>query len=433
MATYWRVFCPSGRGSATPPGSGIRMHFVSKIILINRYFHPDLSATSQMASDLAFAMARLGHDVRIVTSRQRYERPGERLPARECTLGVKIHRIWTTHFGGYGLAGRMLDYLTFYLSAFLTSLFLVSKGDVIIAKTDPPLISVVAWAVARVRGARLVNWLQDLFPEVAAGLGVVTRRGLIEPIIRLRNLSLRKAERNVVLGEGMRKRLLAEGIPPDGIAVIPNWADGTRIQSVPAEMNALRREWNLVGRFVVGYSGNLGRAHEFETLIGAMKRLCESPHIVFVFIGGGAGMSRLRKAVEAAHLPNCRFFPYQPVEHLATSLSVPDVHVVSLRPQMEGLIVPSKIYGIVAVGRPTVFIGDPAGEVARLIAECCCGYSVRVGDDGALVSCLKTLEGDPELVAEMGRRGRACFDRRYDLAHGVRRWRAVLDRASRVE
>jgi glycosyltransferase involved in cell wall biosynthesis len=409
------------------------MHFVPTIVLINRYFHPDLSATSQMASDMAFAMVRFGYDVRIVTSRQRYERPGERLPARECTQGVYIRRVWTTRFGRSRLVGRVVDYLTFYLSAFVASLLLVSKGDIIVAKTDPPLISVVAWAVARLRQAKLINWLQDLFPEVALAVGIRPGRGVTRGLVWLRDLSLRAAEINVVLGGRMQQRLEHNGISAPRIEVIPNWADGAKIRPIPRENSGLRWDWGLEERFVVGYSGNLGRAHEFQTMVEAMKRSREDGGIVFLFIGGGSGMQDLKDEVTQAALRNAHFLDYQPAERLAESLSVPDVHLVSLRPELEGLIVPSKIYGIMAAGRPVIFIGDPAGEVGRLITECGCGFSVRVGDIDALVSCLRMLEDDPGLAAAMGCRGRACFDRHYDLTHGVRRWRAVLDLASRVE
>lgn len=404
------------------------MRFVSKIVLINRYFYPDLSATSQMASDMAFAMARRGYDIRVLTSRQRYECPQERLPVRECAHGVEIQRIWTTRFGRSGLVGRMLDYASFYLSAFLASLRLVEKGDVIVVKTDPPLISVVAWFVARLRGARIVNWLQDLFPEVALALGIRPGRFWTRALVRLRNRSLQAAETNVVLGERMQKRLVQNGVASGRIEVIPNWADGARIRPVSPGTNGLRRAWGLEGRFVVGYSGNLGRAHEFQTMLGAMDRLRDDSGTVFVFIGGGVGMRGLERAVTATGLQNCRFFPYQPVERLAESLSVPDVHWVSLRPQLEGLIVPSKIYGITAAARPAVFIGDPAGEVGRLISACGCGFSVPIGEVVGLANRLAQLKRDPELAVEMGCRGRACFERHYDLAHGADRWEAVLSR-----
>jgi glycosyltransferase involved in cell wall biosynthesis len=407
------------------------MRPVPKILFINRYFCPDLSATSQMVSDLAFALAACGDSVCVVTSRQRYEYPQDRLPSRERLQGVDVRRVWTTRFGRSNLLGRMLDYASFYFAAFVELLRVARRGDIIVAKTDPPLISVVAWVVSRMRRARLVNWLQDLFPEVAVGLGVVTRRVWVAPIVWLRNCSLRAAEVNTVLSEAMRRRLIMNHVVPARVEVIPNWADGTRVRPVAHESNALRREWGLADQFIVGYSGNLGRAHEFQTMLGAMQRLRGDTGTVFVFIGGGVGMAGLQEAVASAGLANCRFLPYQPAERLAESLSAPNVHLVSLRPQLEGLIVPSKIYGIAAAGRPAIFIGAADGEVANLISACGFGFTVAVGETDELVECLLALKRDSRLSAGMGERARACFERYYERAHGVRRWRTLLDSVSK--
>jgi glycosyltransferase involved in cell wall biosynthesis len=287
-----------------------------------------------------------------------------------------------------------MDYASFYWSAFFSLLILARSGDVIVTQTDPPLISVVAWLATRLRGARLITWLQDIFPEVAEGLGVLCRPLWLASLMRIRDRSLRGTQMNVILGERMRQRLTAHGIAPGMLRIIPNWADEERIHPVAAEDNPLRRSWGLEGKFVVGYSGNLGRAHEFDTMVGAMEQLREDDRIVFAFIGGGAGMVGLERTVAAAGLSNVRFFPYQPRERLSESPSVADVRLVSLRPQLEGLIVPSKIYGILAAARPTVFIGDADGEVARLIAEWRVGFTVPVGGVGNFVECLWRLKDD---------------------------------------
>jgi colanic acid biosynthesis glycosyl transferase WcaI len=210
----------------------------------------------------------------VVTSRQRYDDPGALLPASETLKGVHIHRVWTSRFGRTHLVGRALDYATFYSSAFWRLWRLARRGDVIVAKTDPPLLSVVGALVCWLRGVRLVNWLQDVFPEVAAELGVKIMQGRVgRAVRRLRNASLRAAaRRNVVLGERMARYLEGEGIPAGRITVIPNWAE-ENVRPVAAQENPLRTAWGLGDKFVVGYSGNMGRAHEFETMLGAMAQL----------------------------------------------------------------------------------------------------------------------------------------------------------------
>jgi colanic acid biosynthesis glycosyl transferase WcaI len=414
-----------------------------KLIFLNRFFYPDHSATSQMLSDLAFALARQGRSVAVVASRQRYDAPTDRLPARESIGGVEVYRVWTSRFGRRNLLGRVLDYTTFYLSATWHLWHLTRAGDVVVAKTDPPMLSVFAGPVCRRRGARLINWLQDIFPEAARALGVGGRaaRAPLEVLRLLRSRSLKTAHMNVVLGARMAECVSGLGVSGDRIRIVPNWADGTNIASVDPAVNALRREWNLGDAFVVGYSGNLGRAHEIDTLLQAMtllekvapangsarpQTLAQHPPVVWVFIGNGALFDGLRAEVVRRRLSSVRFKPYQPQARLAESLSVADVHLVSLQPALEGLIVPSKFYGIAAAGRPAIFVGDEDGEIARLIAQHACGRTVAAGDGTALAQAIVELAADPNLRRSMGQRARQAFDAEFDKSIALTRWEKVL-------
>jgi colanic acid biosynthesis glycosyl transferase WcaI len=375
-------------------------------VFVNRYFHPDESATSRLLSDLAFRLVERGIEVAIVTSRQLYEDRHSRLPARENVRGVAIHRVATCTFGRARLVGRALDYLSFHLAAGLKLLALLHSGDVVVAKTDPPLICVVTAVAARCRGARLVNWLQDVFPEVAWVLApAMMPRWLQDGLAALRDQSLRTAAMNVVIGNGMRDRLLSRGIPADRIRVIPNWADPQAIVPIPKHDSQIRSRLNLQHRFVIAYSGNFGRAHEFDTLLAAARRLHDA-RFAFLMTGGGARSGELREAVAQAALTNFHFQGYQPVPMLPDSLAAADVHLVSLLPTLEGLIVPSKVYGILAAGRPVVFIGDTQGEVANLLREHDCGISVESGAGQHLADALQALQADPERVLALGANAR---------------------------
>ena len=382
-----------------------------------------------MLSDLAFALAERGGDICVVTSRQTYENPRDNLAAHETHAGVEIFRVATTRFGRFNLPGRALDYLSFYVSSFVMLLRLVRCGDVIVTKTDPPLLSVIAWLVARAKGARLVNWLQDVFPEVAMALGVLTWRPLVDSARWLRNRSLRGAEMNVVLGECMQDRICQQGVPRDKTMIIHNWADGDLIRPIDAHSNKLRTSWGLKDQFVVGYSGNMGRAHDFDTIIEAMTLLKDDPGIVFLFVGGGAGKEKLEIAINRRGLKNVLFKPYQPRDRLAESLSVPDVHLVSLQPQLEGLIVPSKVYGIAAAGRPVAFVGDSDGEIGRLVSLCGFGFTVSVGEGQELADRLRELVQQRNVLARMGAEGRRCFDEKFSKLQAIRAWRKLLDEA----
>jgi len=403
---------------------------MAKIIFVNRYFFPDHSATSQLLSDLAFDLAARGQEINVITGGQLYTDPGASLLSEEVIRGVHVHRVRTSRFGRARLWGRMFDYLTFYLGATWRLLRSIQPGDVVVAKTDPPMMSVcVAWA-AKIRKGILVNWVQDLFPEVATSLEVYGVQFVAPMLKRLRNGSLQQGRSNVVLGARMAQRLRDEGVPSDRITVIENWADGDAIQPVRKEDNPLLREWQLDGKFVLGYSGNMGHVHEFKTIIDAAERLKHESEIAFVFIGSGIARPWLEDEVAERGLKNVQFRPYQPADRLRWSLSVPDVHFVSLRPTLEGLIVPSKFYGIAAAGRPIIHIGDPDGEIAKILERELCGWSYCIGEVGPLVECIRGLSERRDEAAEAGSRARLAFDRQYTRVQALDTWRGLLDSVS---
>ena len=403
------------------------------VVFVNRFYYPDESATSQLLTDLAVHLAARGQVVHVVAGRQRYDQPGAILPASETIDGVVVHRVWTTRFGRANLLGRALDYATFYPSAAWRMLFLVSPGDVLVAKTDPPLISVVAWLCALLRGAKLVNWVQDVFPEAAQALGVGGVSG-VGPVLRwVRNLSLKGATRNVALGRRMAAHLAEQGATAEAISIIPNWADGAAIRPLLRDQNPLRRDWSMERKFVVGYSGNMGRAHEFSAIIGAAELLKNDPDIVFLFIGGGHGKAYIEIATADRGLNNVHFKPYQDRAALGFSLTLPDVHLVSQLPESEGFVLPSKFYGIAASGRPVAFIGAADGEIARDVVRFDCGVAVRPGDAAGLAEFLRRLKEKPQLAAEMGGRIRDAFERQYDRPLSLAAWEKLLTDAGAAD
>jgi colanic acid biosynthesis glycosyl transferase WcaI len=399
-----------------------------KIYFLNRFFYPDNSATSQLLSDLAFELAKIGYNVEVVTARQRYDDAFAGLPVRDLVKEVTIHRVWTTRFGRGHLVGRTIDYLTFYQAALWRLWRLARRGDAVVVMTDPPLINVPAGFIARLRSARLVNWLQDVFPEIAQVLGVRGLNGLVgRVLVQLRDCSINCAKANVVLGTSMANRIRAIGANPNTVHVMPNWADGDAIIPLDHDKNSFRAEWGLDEQFVIGYSGNMGRVHEFETIIDAAEVFKDEIETTFLFIGDGAQRGPIEKTVKARQLNNFHFMPYQARERLAESLSVPDVHLISLRPEMEGLVFPSKLYGILAAGRPAIFIGDTDGELANLVRSESCGLAVQQGDSAGLVKAIKKLQKDTELRKEMGKRARVLFEQRYDRYLAIERWAKLIN------
>lgn len=401
------------------------------IIFVNRYFYPDHSATSQMLSDLAFALAHAGEPICVITSRLRYDDPEAVLTAAESINGVRIERVRTSRFGRHNLLGRALDYATFYISAAWRLFRLARKGDIVVSKTDPPMLGVVMGPVARLCGAKPINWLQDIFPEVAENLGMggARARSGFALLKAVRSYSLRKSVLTVAIGRRMAERLETFDVARDKIRVIPNWADCTAVVPVKPDDNPLRGKWGLNEAFVVGYSGNLGRAHEIETFLDAIAELEQAPakHPVrWLFIGGGAQLDPMRQEAARRSLTSVSFHPYQPREQLSQSLSAADVHLVSLRPELEGLIVPSKFYGIAAAGRPSIFIGDGSGEIAGLLREHDCGVTVAQGDGKALADAILWFAANPQRARAMGERARSAALVHFSLSVALRDWLKLL-------
>lgn len=401
---------------------------MKKIIFINRFFYPDYSATSQLLSDLAFRLKGDSSQTHVITSRQRYDKPKAVLPPEEILQDVHVHRVWTTRFGRYNSYGRAIDYLSFYVTSMLCLLRLTGRGDIVVVKTDPPMILVFAAIVTKLKSAHLVNWMQDLFPEIAERLGIKFIRGPFYSAFKwARNWGLNIARQNIVIGEKMAEYLCNEGIPDEKITIIDNWVDEEQVKPIAPNENGLRKEWGLVGKYVVGYSGNLGRAHDFSTILDAAE-LLKDDDITFIFIGGGVKLESAKIQSRERGLDRVLFKPYQPRERLSESLSVPDVHLISLNPALEGLIVPSKFYGVVSVSRPIIFIGDNDGEIALKLKKHQCGITIKEGDAVALGSAIKNLLNNSSFREQLSSNSLGLCGDVYGLTKSILRWKMMFYR-----
>ncbi len=396
-----------------------------RIIFVNRFAHPDISATSQILSDLARNLHD-ACDVCLVAGRQKYD-------SEECTYvpfeqwgNVRIFRVWGSRFGRRRLLGRLLDYLTFHIAAPLRVYGLCTNESVVIVLTDPPLISLPVLLVTRLAGAKMVNWVQDLFPETAIAMGMHLGGAPGKSILKfLRNISLRAATANVVIGAKM-KLSVQKCAPKVPIYEIENWSPRRDIRPLPRAENPLAREWGIGGQFIVGYSGNLGRAHELWILLDSAAILLSRMDIVFIIIGEGAQKQGLLVEAKNRNLTNIIFMPYQSSEMLKYSLTLPDVHFVSLKPELEGMIVPSKFYGGIAAGRPILFSGAADGEIAKLIQRGRCGITVSHDDPTALSRSIERLCDNPAETEALGKNARSFFESEYDQPIAIAKWRAVL-------
>jgi len=404
-----------------------------KLIFINRFFHPDQSATSMMLSDLLSGLDTSSRECLVITSASIHT-AGED-PEERDLQNVDVIRVPGLSAGNPKLWGRLLNFLIFYLGVLVVAARVFKRGDVIVCLTDPPLLSVLVSLIARLKGARVVNWLQDIYPEVATSLGIGSPGNVAIRAMRfLRDRSWKVAYKNVCIGAVMKRRVEERGIAPDKVTVIQNWADEKALAPLPVANNSLRKEWGLPeDSVVVGYSGNLGRAHDLDTMLNAGLRLIADGqrNLQFLFIGGGVKQSLLPDVAAEPDI-GARFHVrgYRPRRELQLSLAVADIHWLSLEPELEGLIVPSKFYGAVAAGRPIIFIGDINGEIARLVAEAECGKSFAKGDTTGVSHYLSDLANDTALRLRLGANGRRYCEEYLSRAARIADWDRLLNEAA---
>jgi len=363
-------------------------------------------------------VARHGCAVTVVAGRalhaSRETARASRWPVqRDARHGVAILRANGTRFRPRRFAGRVANYLTYFASATLAS-FRVGRPDVVVSLTDPPIIGLAALWTARRTGARFVFLCEDIFPEVASLLEDFHNPAVNRTLDRINRYLLREADAVVALGDRMRTRLVDEkGADPARVHVIHNWADCEAI--VPGvKDNAFARAHGLVDKFVLMHSGNVGLSQNLDVLVDAADRLRSRDRLVMLIVGEGARREALEREAAGRGLTNIRFLPYQPKETLHESFAAADAFLVSLKPGIEGYIVPSKLYGILAAGRPYIAAVDPTCEAAVIARDYQCGLPAVPGDAGDLAATIAALCDDPDATRVMGanaRRAALLFDR----------------------
>lgn len=407
------------------------------VVALNQFYAPHPSATSQLLTELAEGLVRRGHRVTVVTSGPRFASSfrGPSSARQESELGgVRVIRIPSTHLGKGSLPRRAADYLTFYAQAMRTLATLRDPADVFLPLTTPPFVALAAQVAAWPTRTPVVALVQDLYPDVAVRLGVLSHGGLAHRgFAALAGASLRRATHLVALSELMAEHLRGYGVKPGAIDVIPNWALAELEETGPAGKRhgaQARLEYGLGDRFVVMYSGNLGAGHQFETLLAAARRLRDRNDIVFVFVGDGVRRPEVERFVADESLGNVRLFPLAPRERLAESLGAADLHVITMRDGLEGLVVPSKLYGILAAERPAMFIGPARDSVAETIAQAGAGVSFDNGDVTGVVDAIVGLAKNPAQARVMGVRGRGFLTTHLGRERALDAYERVLSLAA---
>jgi len=404
------------------------------IVALNQFYAPDCSATAQLLTELAEGLLARGHRVTVITSGPRFASAfrGARALAPEGELhGVRVIRIPSTHFGKLSLLTRASDYASFYVGAFRALLRLRARPDVFLPLTTPPMVALAAQLAALRSRVPVVALVQDLYPDIAVRLGVVSNDGLVHRLwAGVAAASLRQATSVITLSELMAEHVRGYGVRPDRIEVIPNWALAElEAEPAPADGAAARLEYGFGDRFVVMYSGNLGAGHQFETLLAAARRLRLRRDIVFAFVGAGVRKAEVERFVAREQLSNVRCLPLAPRERLAESLGAADLHVITMRDGLEGLVVPSKLYGVLAAARPALFIGPAKDSVAETLRSAQAGVCLDNGDVSGVVTAILELALHPEAGRAMGHRGRAHLEAELSRSRALDAYERVLSAA----
>jgi glycosyltransferase involved in cell wall biosynthesis len=400
-----------------------------RLLFLNRCYWPDSEATGQLLTDLCEDLAG-SFDVHVVCGQpnapKKEQYVGEGMQRR---AGVTIHRLGHTQFAKQVPAGRLINLASFTWAA--SSYLRRSRiaFDIIISETDPFLLPIVAARHARRTDAQFVCYLQDIYPDVAEAIGKVNS-GMVTERIRMQLLSAyQSAQRVVVLGNNMRRRLEAPpwSLESERIRVIPNWADCDAIRPLPLERNPFRFREGLQDAFVVMHSGNMGLTQRLDVLLEATGQPAWPPHAVLMLIGDGAVRPRLQSVAERLAEGRVRFLPYQPREQLSESLSAADLHVVSMHENISGCLCPSKLYGILAAGRPVLAIADETTELAQTVSEHQLGWRCQPGDPREIAEAIRQAASDPRARISAGQRARQLACRQFDRRVVTGKFTEMLD------
>jgi colanic acid biosynthesis glycosyl transferase WcaI len=389
------------------------------LLVLNQYYWPAYEATGHVLTELCEGLAD-PYEVVVVTGAL-----GGRAPAGWAERsGVRILRVASTAYERRRLSLRALNYVTFVVFAALAGLR-CRRADIVLCMTDPPFLGAVAHLVARRFDAPLVVIAQDVFPEIAVRLGRLRNPVVVGALRLLVGYSMTRADRVVAIGETMARRLEAKGVRRSRLRLIPNWTDTDALRPMP-KANEWARENGLDDRFVVMHSGNVGHAQDLESLVRATTFLRDLDRLAVVVIGTGVRHADLRELADRLEADAVRFLDYQPRELLPLSLAAADLHVVGLARGLSGFIVPSRLYGVLAAGRPVIAAAEEDAETALTVREARCGVVVPPGRPELLAAAIRdAYEGRLDLEG-MGRRAREWVVAEADRRVAVARYRELL-------
>lgn len=400
-----------------------------KVLLITQVFYPDEVSTANLFTNLCSELVKKSVDVEVWCAHPSYTH-NEKQPRFQDHNGIRITYLASTNFKKSFLPGRLINYLSFAISVLFKLLFSSGRSPVL-THTTPPSLGIILSFICRIKKRKFILVLLDIFPEGLIRLGKLSRRNIL---VRLWNnlfiLSLKLSDKIIVIGRDMKIWIeQVYGTCSNKLEYIPLWQDDGLIYPSDYTSNEFVKEYKLEHKFVVQYSGNMGLWNDMKIFGSAVRSNPEN--VVFMFVGGGMRKKELLDSLSSTEQKNVILLPFQPNNKIRKTLTACHAGVVSLREGMEGMAVPSKIYGIMAAGIPVIAIVPPESEIAYIIKEELCGIVVDQSDPEGFISAIQKLGSDENMRKLMGIRGRKAFENKYSTREVAEKYRILFNEIQR--
>jgi len=388
-----------------------------KVLIFNRSFYPDFESTGQLLTELCEDLVLEGYDVTVICGRPYFvsSKPSK-LFNNECYKGIKIIRAFGTTLLKENLIYRILNLLSYFISSFIAGHFVKEKPDIVITQSDPPVSGFLGLYFSRLYKSKFVYYPQDFFYEMALVNKKIKNSFLLWILKSSENLFLKKSDKIICIGNSVKKTILSEGVSDLKINVIHNWVDTSLLYPIKKDQNSFIVNNNLTGKFIVMYSGNLGYKEDLEIILDTARCFTKSENVKFVILGGGARKNELINKVNSENISNILFLPYQEKKDLKYSLSAADLHIIATKKELSSIIVPSKIYGIMASGRPFLSWMKKDSEIGEIVTNYKCGINLDPVSLELIIEKIKWCQKNPDVLDAMGNNGRVaaeeCFDRK---------------------
>ena len=399
------------------------------LMILSQYFYPDLAATGQLLTELAEDLISYGYNIKVLTAKPSYYKNKEKYSKEEIYRGIDIYRVSATKFNKNMMIGRLCNFLSYFISVSFKLLFSKNKYPLLIV-SNPPFLPLLGFLLKKVKNRRYIYLVHDIYPDIAIRLGYLKKNSIIVKIwYQIHYRILKKAEEIIVLGDFMVEKLKEKypDLDNNKFKIIHNWADEKKILPIKKEENWFVKKHHLSNKIVILYSGNIGLFQDLKSIIKTAERLKNHDDILFLFIGDGGGLKELKKIAKENNLTNVKFLPYQLKKDLSYSLSAADISIVTMEKGIEGLAVPSKLYGILASGRAVLGLVGKNCEVAEIIKGAKCGYRIEQGDVDGLVEKIKYIYENPEILKIMGENSRKYFEKHFTRSQMTRKYYKILE------